>query len=372
MSPDQDRPCTASARIAFAALADYLDPILASIATHDMTVTPDGDAYRVTAAFGQATLRALPGELLIQVQTRDRQALNRMKHALAGPIGFIAARERLDIEWTGDTGGLAPLADLRVVRVAAVQALTPHLRRIVFRGDDLAHLDRADQLHCRLIFAPRGDAAPVWPMLDDAGRVVWPGGKMATRVYTLRAVDVARGTLTIDFALHQDAGPATRWAQAAAPGDQVGLVGPAAGGPKPAPFRVFVGDETALPGIARILETLPADARGHACIEVRDAAEELPLQKPPGVQLHWLHRGPAPAGTTPLLPDALRALPWPADPGEVFVWGGCEHKAFRAIHHYLKHEIGLAPGQQVLYSHWHRRLSEEQIIEIGAEAYLPE
>jgi len=26
----------------------------------------------------------------------------------------------------------------------------------------------------------------------------------------------------------------------------------------------------------------------------------------------------------------------------------------------------------VLYSHWHRRLSEEQIIEIGAEAYLPE
>lgn len=372
MPNDRSRPCTASARIAFPTLADYLEPILASIATHDMTVAPQGDHYQVTAAFGRATLHALPGQLRIEVEAQDPQALNRMKHALTGPIGFIAARERLLIEWTGDEGGLAPLADLRVVRVAAVQALTPHLRRIVFEGDDLAHLDRADQLHCRLIFAPKDDAAPVWPMLDDHGRVVWPGRKMATRVYTLRAIDAARGTLTIDFALHEDAGPATQWALAAAPGDQVGVVGPAAGGPKPASFYVFVGDETALPGIARILETLPDDACGHACIEVRDGAEELPLQKPPGVRLQWLHRGNAPSGTTTLLPDAVRALAWPADLGGVFVWGGCEHKAFRTIHRYLKVDIGLAPVQQVLYSHWHRKLSEEQIIEVGGQAYLPE
>ena len=122
-----------------------------------------------------------------------------------------------------------------------------------------------------------------------------------------------------------------------------------------------------LPGIARILESLPDDARGHAFIEVRDGAEELPLARPPGIGLNWLHRQGAPAGTTSLLPDAVRGLAWPADRQEVFVWGGCEHRAFRDIHRHLKQEVGLSPRQQVLYSHWHRALSEEQIIEIGGD-----
>lgn len=372
MSKPSTPSCTASAIIAFPKLADYLEPILAAIATHDMSVQADHDQHIVTAPFGHATLQARPGALHIQVEAENPAALNRMKHALAGPIGFIAAQERLDIQWRGDAGGLTPLDDLRILRVASVRDLTPHLRRIVLQGVDLAHLDRADQLHCRLIFAPKGDADVAWPMLDGHGRVTWPGGKMPTRVYTIRAIDPAAGALTIDFALHADAGPATRWAQAAVPGDRVGVVGPAAGGPKPASFHVLAGDETGLPGIARILESLPADARGHAFIEVRDASEELPLAAPAGIALRWLHRDGAPAGATTLLPDAVRAVSWPKALDDAFFWGGCEHKAFRAIHRYLRHDLGLPADRQVLYSYWHRTLSEEQIIEIGAPAYLAE
>lgn len=372
MSDTPHLPCTASATIAFPTLADYLDPILASIATHDMTVQYSDGRYEVTSTFGLAFLEARPAELRISVHTKDSQALNRMKHALTGPIGFIAARERPEIHWTGDKGGRVSLEDLRVVRVACVRQLTPNMRRIVFQGEDLAHLNRADQMHCRLIFAAKGVTSPIWPMLDDHGRIVWPGGKMPTRVYTIRAIDTARATLTIDFALHDRAGPATQWALAAVPGELVGVVGPAAGGPKPASFYVFAGDETGLPGIARMLESLPDEARGHAFVEVRDAREELPLAKPAGIELHWLHRLGAPAGNTTLLPDAICGLSWPTDLNDVFVWGGCEHKAFRAIHRFLKHDIGLASAQQVLYSHWHRTLNEEQIVEIGAEAYLPE
>lgn len=372
MSDTPSASCRAQALIDFPRLADYLPAILDAIATHDMTVTQVNGGYQVRSVFGQATLEILPGQLHIAIVTAHPHALNRMKHALAGPIGFIAARERLDIAWTGDQAGLVPLDDFRVVRVARVHSLTPGMRRIEFQGENLAHLDRADQMHCRLIFGPRDEANPIWPMLDDRGHVVWPGRKMPTRVYTIRAIDAQRGVLTIDFALHAAAGPATRWALAAGPGDQVGVVGPAAGGPRPASWYVFVGDETGLPGIARILESLPDDARGHAFIEVRDGAEELPLARPPGIGLNWLHRQGAPAGTTSLLPDAVRGLAWPADRQEVFVWGGCEHRAFRDIHRHLKQEVGLSPRQQVLYSHWHRALSEEQIIEIGGDAYLPE
>ncbi|OZI58618.1 siderophore-interacting protein [Bordetella genomosp. 1] len=365
-------PCRATATIAFARVADCIDPILASIATHDMRITPEGASWRVEAVFGRAWLQPQPGALTLRVETADAVSLNRMKHALAGPIGFIAASEKLEIRWVGDAAGLVPLDDLRVLRVVQVSALTPRLRRIVLQGEDLGHLDRPDQMHCRLIFAARGEAAPVWPMLDDDGRVAWPGGKMPTRVYTLRAVDPTRGQVTIDFALHAAAGPATTWAEAACPGDAVAVVGPAAGGPIAASFHVLFGDETGLPGIARMLESLAPDARGHAFIEVQDEGEILALSAPPGIALQWLLRGAAPAGTTTLLQQAVRGVAWPRALAEVFVWGGCEYRAFRDIHRFLKQEVGLDRARQVLYSHWHRTLSEEQIIEIGGAAYLPE
>ncbi|OZI74828.1 siderophore-interacting protein [Bordetella genomosp. 12] len=362
--------CTATAIVELDALADHLEAILASIATHDMQVEQAEDHYRIRAAFGQARLTVRGAGLHIEIATPDRASLNRMKHGLAGPIGFIAAKARPRIRWMGEQTGLVALADLRVVHVVSTQALTPMMRRVVLAGEDLGHLARADQMHCRLIFAPEGEAEPAWPMLDDQGHIVWPAGKMATRVYTLRKVQGDR--ITIDFALHEHAGPATRWALSARPGARVGVVGPAAGGPRAADLHVMLGDETGLPGIARMLESLPSQARGHAFIEVRDAACEVALQAPAGVAVRWLHRGAAPAGTTLLLPQALRQVDWPQDLSGVFVWAGCEYQAFRQMHRYLKHELGLPRACQLLYSHWHRTLSEEQIIEIGGEAYLPE
>ncbi|SDI87822.1 NADPH-dependent ferric siderophore reductase, contains FAD-binding and SIP domains [Pseudomonas flavescens] len=362
----------AFARIDFPRVQDYLHDILASIATHDMSVNKYGDAYRVMASFAQATLSIKPQQLLIEVETTDRAGLNRMKLALGGLIGFIAANERLHIGWQGDMTGLAVVEDLRVIHVVETVMLTPRLRRIVFEGADLGHFQRDDQMHCRLIFVPKGEHEPVWPMVDDQGRVIWLGDKMHTRVYTIRELDAKRGRLTIDFALHPAVGPATSWAMAACRGDQVGIVGPAAGGLQAASFIVLAGDETALPGIARILEALPQDARGKALIEVQDAGECLSLTKPLGVQLQWLLRHDAMPGTTTLLLEALQRIDWPADLSDVFFWGGCEYRAFSAIHRYLRRELGLAAAQQVLYSHWHLSLSEEQIIEVGGQAYLAE
>lgn len=171
--------------------------------------------------------------------------------------------------------------------------------------------------------------------------------------------------------MHNNAGPATLWARDAACGDQVGILGPAANGAGPADFYVLAGDETGLPAIARIVEKLPVDAQGMAFIEIATPSEEQCLRHPPGIHLHWLHRNGAPAGTTSLLQDALRGLLWPEDLGKVFFWGGCEYEAFRKIHRMLRTEIKLPRNRQTFYSHWHRDLSEEQIIEVGAQAYLP-
>lgn len=363
----------ASATVQCANIREYVEPIVESIATHDMTVEEADGVHHIRSPFGTAAFEATANGFKLTAEATDAGGLNRLKHALVGPIGFIAAREKLEIKWEGDYAEPSLPDDLRILHVKSVEDIAPRFRRIVFRGKNLERYDRDDQFHCRLIFQPRGTAEPRWPMLDHRGHVVWPDDKaVPTRVYTIRHIDTAAQDITIDFALHANPGPATRWAMDARPCDLAGILGPAANGPKSAEFYVLVGDETALPGIARFLENLPITATGHAFIEVDTKTDELPLHCPAGMAVVWLHRNGADAGTTTLLEDSIRAIKWPAPLDTAFVWGGCEHKAFSAIHRHLKKDVGLPRDRFVLYSHWHRHLSEEEIITAGAEAYLPQ
>src|SRR5690606_34184781 len=70
---------------------------------------------------------------------------------------------------------------------------------------------------------------------------------------------------------------------------------------------VLVGDETAAPAIARILEDAPRDLRGCAFIEVPDAADILAIDAPAGVKVHWLPRGDAAHGLR-VIPTVLDYL----------------------------------------------------------------
>lgn len=373
MLPTENRRYRASAVVQFAKIREYLEPIVDSIATHDMTVEEAEGIHHIRSPFGDATFEAIGSGFRLTAEAPDPGGLNRLKHALVGPIGFIAARENLEIHWEGDHAEPALPDDLRILHVKSIEDIAPRFRRITFRGENLDRYDRADQLHCRLIFQPRGITEPLWPMLDHRGHVVWPdNGTVPTRVYTIRHIHAAKQEITIDFALHTNPGPATLWAMDARLGDVIGILGPAANAPRHAEFYVLIGDETALPGIARIVEHLPAAAAGHAFIEIDSEADELELRCPKGMSVSWLHRQGADPGTTTLLEDALKAMRWPENPDLTFVWGGCEHKAFSAIHRHLRKDINLPRDRFVLYSHWHRTLSEEQIIATGGEAYLPE
>ncbi len=69
---------------------------------------------------------------------------------------------------------------------------------------------------------------------------------------------------------------------------------------------VLVGDETAVPAVARILADLPVSARGVALVEVPCAHDFLPLQRPPGMEVCWLSRTGASPGERLL--SALGAL----------------------------------------------------------------
>jgi NADPH-dependent ferric siderophore reductase len=246
----------------------------------------------------------------------------------------------------------------RRLNVRSVQRVTPHLIRVTLEGEDLAgfHSPGFDD-HAKLFFP---DAAGVLalPSAGPDGAPVWPPGpKPLMRDYTPRRHDAAAGTLEIDFALHE-AGPATAWAESAKPGDTLGVGGPRGSFIVPTDFdwHLLIGDDTALPAISRRLAELPAGARVVVLAEVDDEADQITLEGPAALELHWVHRGRAGTGgaESPLL-ATLRALELP--PGDFHAWIGCESSAAKALRAHLVGERGANPKWTRASGYWRRGAS---------------
>ncbi|GAA2826675.1 NADPH-dependent ferric siderophore reductase [Leucobacter komagatae] len=208
--------------------------------------------------------------------------------------------------------------DAFLTRVLRITQLSPHFTRITFGGDDLQHfgIDGLDQRIKLLLPRPDGTFpdlglfdGPSQEMLEwyRKWRELPDDERNPIRTYTIRAVRPELAEIDIDFVLHGTEGPASAWAQAAAPGDELIIVGPdsranePAGGiewnPGTARRILLAGDETAAPAICAILESLPDDFTGEAFIEVPEAGDALTLSHPSGVTVTWLGRDGAPHGT---------------------------------------------------------------------------
>ncbi len=241
----------------------------------------------------------------------------------------------------------------RALDVLAVEHVTPHLVRVTLGGADLEgfHSPGFDD-HAKLFFPDEATGALTLPTAGPDGPV-WPEGRKPTmRDYTPRRFDAEAGTLAIDFALHV-AGPATRWARQAAPGQRLGVGGPRGSFLVPTAFdgHLLIGDDTALPAISRRLAELPAGARALVLAEVDGPADHVALPSAADVTLAWVHREGATPGAVPLL-DALRAATLPA--GDLHAWIGCESAAAKALRAHLVGERGLNPKWVRASGYWRR------------------
>jgi NADPH-dependent ferric siderophore reductase len=172
------------------------------------------------------------------------------------------------------------------------------------------------------------------------------------RNYTVRRHDPARAEVDVDFALHDDPGQATRWAAEAAPGDKAGFAGPRIHWERDpgADWSLLAADDTGVPAALAILESLPADHRAIALLEVADGREEQPIDSPADVDVRWLSRDGRPPGTTTLLPDALRKLELP--PGRGQVWGAGESRAMRRVRDHVRRSRGIAKEAVSVLGYW--------------------
>lgn len=228
----------------------------------------------------------------------------------------------------------------RHLQVLATRAVTPNMLRITLGGPAID------------TFPAGQESAYIKLILPEAGN---PQGLM--RTYTIR--HQRSDAFDVDFVLHQDAGPASRWAQEARPGDSILIGGP---GPRKlvdnsADWFLLIGDMTALPAISVNLEQLPADARGHALLEVASEEDIQRLEHPAGVQLHWLIN-PHPGQTPEALAEHLRHLPWL--PGRPSVWAACEFSGMRELRRHLREERQVDRRDLYISSYWKLGSSEDQ------------
>lgn len=250
---------------------------------------------------------------------------------------------------------------LQVLRVAQV---TPGMRRVTLGGPQLGGFVadngfpvapfRSDGFddEFKLLFRHPDRETALGPAQAD-GVLDWPRDPhVVLRTYTARRWDPGAGELDVDFVEH-GTGPATVWARTVQPGETIQIAGPKMSGTHPdADWTLIAGDETALPAIGRWLEEFPDGARAQVFIEVGEETHWQELAVPPGVEVTWLSRDGAPAGTTSLLLDALQGAPW--WPGTVFAWVAGETLTLTPIRRWLRGEKGLAKEQVEVTGYWRR------------------
>ena len=160
------------------------------------------------------------------------------------------------------------------MEVVSVAKLTPRLVSVLVRGDALDGFRiEAPTGHVKVFLLADGQDDP------------------AVRTYTPVRFDEASKTLELQFVLH-GAGPASEWAERAAPGDTLAVAGP--GGrftlDETAAHWWLAADESAIPAVATLLEALPATATADVHIEVADADDEIAFDSPAKTTVSWHHR----------------------------------------------------------------------------------
>lgn len=224
----------------------------------------------------------------------------------------------------------------RKLEVLRVVDLTPRMRRITVGGPELAgFISLGSDDHVKLFFPQNEQELTALETLElGAGKKTDALPPM--RDYTPRRYDLNTLELDIDFVLHGD-GPAATWAAHAKPGQFLHIGGPRGSMVVPDIFDSYllIGDETALPAIARRLEELPGNRRALVVVEIENALEEQRLDSAAAVDVIWVHRDdPA--------QDLLKTVEGLTIPqGTLYAWVATESTLSRKVRRVLLDTHGL-------------------------------
>ncbi|MCX5390841.1 siderophore-interacting protein [Streptomyces sp. NBC_00094] len=265
------------------------------------------------------------------------------------------------------------------LQVDRTRRLGPSLVRVTFVGEDLKRFAAGGRDQSLSLFLPHpGQEAPVLPPLDNpdmyailgAWRAMPDDERAVMRSYTVREQRTEpTPEVDIDFAIHEDGGPACRWAARAEPGDRVVVLGPAVAAntgvrfqlPEDADSVLIWADETALPAASAILEWLPAETRAQVFLEVPYSGDRMDLVTEADATVTWLVREEG-------APSAVDAVRGAELPGEApYVWIAGESGAVKALRRHFVRERALDRRRVTFVGYWRKGLSEDALREVPDE-----
>ncbi|MFD4690584.1 siderophore-interacting protein [Streptomyces sp. NPDC058463] len=272
------------------------------------------------------------------------------------------------------TTAAAPVEPFRFfgLTVLRTRRLSPSMCRVTFGGPGLDGFAAGGRDQSLSLFLPHpGQSEPVVPVDANgewftAWRALPEDVRAVMRSYTVRAqrrTDDGSTEVDIDFALHEDGGPACRWASAAAPGQLLKALGPAVEDNTAVRFRppqdtdwvLIWADETALPAASAALEWLPAGTKARVWLEIPHAQDRQALRTAADARISWLVR----AEGAPSAVEAVRAAELPE--GTPYAWIAGESSGVRALRRHLVQERQFDRRRVTFVGYWRRGLSEEQL-----------
>lgn len=306
----------------------------------------EGGAYRCVTPLGVFEIGPEDQAIRIDLSADRKDALYNLQEGVVGSFARLSDDLASSLSWSGTFSEGEPPPNFHTVRVVSTERVNSIYRRVRVAGDDLGGFAEGG-MHFRLLIARNPDQMPVYPVVGSNGRTVWPKGDQALHkpVYTTRNIDVANGLLDFDVFVHEG-GRTTQWARDAQAGDAVALIGPGGGGIPEAGTLLMAGDETAVPAISRILESVPKKTTGTAFLMVPDPEAIIPFTRPENFQVNWLCRNKEP-GT---LLDALKAVSLPD--ADRFVWFAGERREAQAARDHFKKGLGLDATESYLAAFW--------------------
>lgn len=192
----------------------------------------------------------------------------------------------------------------------------------------------------RLVLGGEGLAGFATTGIPDEWVALTVPGQFQTRYYTVRSWD--QGELTLDIVVH-DHGLVTEWASTDCVGQTVTVSDPKGSFDMPtgAAWLLLVGDLTALPAIARILETAAVPVK--AWVEVPDE----PIRSYVDGDITWTT---APDGVETATAAIVEAIDWPE--GDGYFWMAGESAQMRAIRKHLMREVQLPTSAYDVMGYW--------------------
>lgn len=240
--------------------------------------------------------------------------------------------------------------------------LTPHYIRVYLRGSDVKELaDTTVGINNKILIPPKGAGQVHFPELDPQTRR-WkpqdPEVAPVVRTYTHRGINLEKNEIWIDFVAHGDEGPASAWAIQAQEGDVLGVM--MKKGKKelytPADNYVLLGDATAIPVLACILEDLPASAKGICIIEVNEPADKQRIAMRADIDFVWVYNSHPGQGSELFEVFKQQNLP----EKNRFAYVAAEFSTVKSIRNYLRKDLGWEREELYAYSYWKSGKAENE------------